>query len=239
MANDKNNWYHSALSVIADVANKYIRAFKKNGFLFSFGVMIVFVLVYTLIINPVRVDKIIEKRFITEKEKTIEANELAMQRRLQADEILGQIMTKLIDKFPEVQRILLLEGHNGTKTFGNADLIFMTATMEMLTPSSNELEYVSDNLQRQIKQNLLGQFNNTLKHRDYVYYNDISNCHHNDHRLFRKLKAVGDKEALLFGYKDKNNIVQIVLVITGVNLPVNAITEYVADFKPQISNCLM
>lgn len=239
MKNNDINWYNTVLTSISDVASKFIRAFKKNGFFLSFGAMMVFVVVYTLVINPIRLDKIVERRFTTEKERIAEENELALQKRLQADEIVGQIMTRLTDKFPEIQRVLLLEGHNGTKTFGNTDLLFLTCTMEMLTNSSRNMEYVADNLQRQIKQNLIGGFSNTLKHREYIYYSDIQSCQHYDHRLFQKLKSVGDKECLLIPYKDNNNIIQLLLVITGENLQVDEITEYVGEFKQEIERCLM
>ena len=115
----------------------------------------------------------------------------------------------------------------------------MSATMEMLTANSLHLEYISENLQRQIRHSLLGQMLNTLKYKPYLYYPDIASCNHPDHKILWKLKQTGDKECLLIPYLDKEENVQIVMVITGENLPVNDIIEYVGVFKKQIESCLM
>lgn len=240
MANDKLNWYHSALSVIADIANKFIRAFKKNGFIFSFGTMMVFVLVYSLVINPVRLDKIVEKRFLTEKEKNIEANELAMQRRLQADEIVGDIMVKIVDKFESVHRVMLLEAHNSLQSLNGVDFLYYSCTSEMLTPNSRHFTYLSEDIQRSMRANLIG--NNmlqTLKHRDYIHYTDIKNCRHPDHRLIHKIANAGDDEVILIPFLSEKNDPVILLVISGENMPINDIIEYVKGHKKQIESCLM
>lgn len=241
MANDKLNWYQSALSVIADVANKFIQAFKKNGWFFSFCTVMVFVLVYTLIINPVRVDKIIEKRFITEKEKMIEETELSMQKRLIADEIIGNIMTHIVDRIENVHRVLLLEGHNSITNRNGIHFSFFSCTAEMLTENSRSLNYLSEDLQRQQRNTLIGiEMVNTLKHRDYIYYNNIKECHHQQHRLLHKIADNSDdNELIIYPFLNKYREPIILLVVSGNNLPVSQIIDYIHEHRRQIEECLM
>lgn len=240
MANDKLNWYQSALSAIGDVANKFINTFKKNGFIFSVGTMIVFVILYTLIINPVRIDRIIEKRFTTEKEKAIEANEKAMQRRLQADEIVGDIMVKIVDKFESVHRVMLLEAHNSLQSLNGVDFLYYSCTSEMLTPNSRHLTYLSEDIQRSMRSNLIGlNMLQTLKHRDYIHYTNIKECKHPDHRLIIKLANSGDNEAILIPFLNDKGDPVILLVISGDNMQVNEIIEYVNEHRKTIEQCLM
>lgn len=234
------NWYKSALDSISSIASKFIGSFKKYGFFFSFFTMIVFVLIYTLIINPVRIDKIIEHRFITEKEKAIEQNEIAMQRRLKADEIVGDIMVRIVDKFESVHRVMMLEAHNSLQSLNGVDFLYYSCTSEMLTPNSRHFNYLSDDIQRSMRANLIG--NNmiqTLKHRSYIHYTDIKNCQHPDHRLIHKIANTGDNEVIIIPFLSEKNDPVILLVLSGDEMPVNDIVEYVNEHRKQIEDCLM
>ena len=231
------------LQHIGNAYNKMCAAMSKHGILIGIIVALVIVLVYSALIHPININSIVEKAFEKEKQEILSETEkavnLAVEKRINADNVIGNMMVHLTEKFEPIQRVLLLEGHNGTKTFGNADLIFMTCTMEMLTDNSRNMSYVADDLQRQIKYNLLGQFTNTLKYKKYFYQPDISMCSHNEHRLFQKLKASGDKEVILYPFLDSNDIIQLLLVITGVNLPVDDIIYYIDEHKKVIEDCLM
>ncbi len=190
-------WITKIISGITAALSKFVSIFKKNGFVYSLLAMLALVCFYTLIINPIRVDKIVEKRLesMYQTEKTKEAE--SVNKRIEADRILGNIMSKIVEKFPEVQRILLLESHNSVKTLTGTDILYMSCTMEMLTPNSLHLTYLSEDLQRQIRHSLLGQMLNSLKYKPYIYYPDVKSCNHPDHKILWKLKQTGDKEALL------------------------------------------
>ncbi len=234
------NWYGTVLSGITSAFNKFVSIFKKHGFVYSMLVMILLVCFYTLIINPIRIDKIVEKRIETmysnEKQKEAES----MQRRLKADQIVGDIMTRLIDKFPEIHRCLILEAHNSLKSLQNVDFLYFSCTTEMLTPNSRHFNYLSEDLQRQMRVNLIGQnMVNTLKHRQYIEYKNISECKHPDHRLIHKLADAGDQEAIFIPFLNEYDEPVILLVISGTELQTKDIVEYVSEFKKQIEACLM
>lgn len=232
-------WINKILAGLTNTLSKFVSIFKKNGFVYSLLAMLALVCFYTLIINPIRVDKIVEKRLesMYQTEKTKEAE--SVNKRIEADRILGNIMSKIVEKFPEVQRILLLESHNSVKTLTGTDILYMSCTMEMLTPNSLHLTYLSEDLQRQIRHSLLGQMLNSLKYKPYIYYPDVKSCNHPDHKILWKLKQTGDKEALLIPYLDKEDNVQIVMIISGENLPVDDIVDYTTTFRKQIEACLM
>lgn len=240
MTNKDSSWYVAILNGIAGAAGKLINTFKKHGFAFSAFTLLILVCAYTLVINPIRVDKIVEKRFemmySNERQKEAET----IQRRLEADEIVGDIMTKMIDRFPEIHRCLLLEAHNSLKSLQNVDFLYYSCTMEMLTPNSRHFNYLSEDLQRQMRVNLIGQnMVNTLKHRPFIFYDSISECKHPDHRLIHKLANAGDNQCLIIPFINDSNEPVILLVISGDDLPTDDIIDYVNDFRKQIQSCLM
>ena len=236
-----NKWFETVLNTLSDVIGKFIGHFKKNGFVFSLGCALVFVITYTLIINPIRMDKIIEKRFETEKERLIEETELSMQKRLMADEMIGNIMTKMVDKFSEVHRVMLLEGHNSIQNRNGIHFSYFSCTAEMLTPNSRHYNYLSEDLQRQQRNTLIGiNMINTLKHRQYIYYNDISDCQHPEHRLIHKIADNSeDNEVIIYPFLNKSGEPIILIVVSGNDLPSENIVEYINEYKKQIEECLM
>ena len=233
-------WITKIISGLTTTLGKFIAIFKKHGFVYSLFAMFALLCLYTLIINPIRIDKIVEKRFETmyQNEKAKEAE--TIQRRLEADEIVGDIMTRMIDKFPNIHRCLLLEAHNSLKSLQNVDFLYYSCTMEMLTPNSRHFNYLSEDLQRQMRANLIGQnMVNTLKHRAFIFYDNISDCKHPDHRLIHKLAVAGDNQALIIPFTNESNEPVIILVISGDELPVDEIVSYVNDFRKNIESCLM
>lgn len=236
-------WINKIISGITAALGKFVSIFKTNGFLYTLLAMLALVCFYTLIINPIRVDKIVEKRFemMYQQTKQQETDELitAMNRRLSADMVIGDIMTKLIDKYENIHRVLLLEAHNSIQNHGGVDFLYYSCSMEMLSPNSRHLNYLSEDLQRQVRVNLLG--NNmiqTLKHREYLYYNDMKLCQHLDHRLIHKLAGAGDSEAILIPFLSQGEP-NVILVVSGENLPVDDIIDYISEFKKQIESSLM
>lgn len=239
-SNEKFNWYQSALSVIGDVATKFIGAFKKNGFLISFGAMMVFILVYCVIISPINIGRIVERKLLSEKERLEELNQKSMQRRVEADAIVGDIMVRLVDRFENVHRVMMLEAHNSIQSLQGVDFLYYSCTSEMLTPNSRDFIYLSDDIQRSMRANLIG--NNmiqTLKHRTYLFYDNASECRHPSHRLIHKIANSGDNQIILFPFLNKDKDPVILLVISGDNLEVKEIVEYVEEHKKSIEQCLM
>lgn len=245
---NEKGWFANALSQVAKTLNSFILIFKKHGFLYSLIILVIFTCFYTLLINPIRIDKIVEKSienaYTENKQKENEEKQIAILRRIEANNIIGDISAKLIDKYSTgstgIRRVLILEAHNSIKTLQNIDLLYYSCSSEMLSPHARHLVYLSEDLQRQMQMNLIGiNMINTLKHRNYLFYDRMSECQHPEHRLIHKLSSTGDNECIIIPFLSETNYPVILLVISGDNLPVNDIVEYVNEFKKQIENCLM
>ena len=233
-------WYSNILNGISKAFNSFVTVFKKHGFIYSLAVFCLFALLYCLIINPINIDKIVQQRFNIEKENEKIEQEIAMEKRMQANDIINNISIKMIDKFENIHRILLLESHNSLKSLSGVDFLYFSCSFEMLTPNSRYFKYLSDDLQRQMQVNLIGNnMINTLKHRDYIHYPEIQNCKHPDHRLLHKLAEAGDTDCIIISFLNKQKYPAMLLVISGEDLPVNDIVEYVNDFIPQIEANLL
>ena len=58
------------------------------------------------------------------------------------------MMVRLIDKYENIHRILLLEKHNSLQSLSGVDFLYLSCSMEMLTPNSMHLKYLSEDLQK-------------------------------------------------------------------------------------------
>lgn len=237
--NDRG-WVSNILNGISKAFNSFVGVFKKHGFIYSLIGLCLFAALYCIIMNPININKIIQKRFETEKENIKIEQEMAMEKRVQANEIINDISIRMIDKFEQINRVLLLESHNSLQSLSGVDFLYFSCSFEMLTPNSRHLDYVSEDLQRQMQTNLIGvNMLNTLKHRDYIVYDSIQNCHHTDHRLLHKLAKAGDTDTILLSFVNKQNLIAFILVISGSNMPTEEIVDYFNDFIPQIEANLL
>ena len=88
--------------------------------------------------------------------------------------------------------------------------------------------------------NLLGtNFLTTLKHKDYIFFDDLNKQSTNQNRLLKKLKLTGDNQSIIFTFKDEKHRPIIMLVISGCELNENEITVYIEQFKRQIEEMLI
>lgn len=241
--NENNKWYSNILNQICKALNSFIAIFKKHGTIYTILIMVLFIIFYSAIINPIRVGDIIQSKLTTEIQKVKDEEQtkqqLSMERRLEANNIISDIMQKLVDKFPNIHRVMMLEAHNSLQSLQGVDFLYYSCSYEALTPNSREFIYLSDDLQRQMRVNLIGNnMINTLKHRSYIYYPEIKKCRHTDHRLIHKL-AQYDDECIIIPFLNEKDDPVILLVISGDEMPVNDIFEYVNEFRKQIDNCLM
>lgn len=239
---DGKGWFANVLSSLTSAFGKFINIFKKHGFFYSILLMVIFIVFWCFIIYPININNIIEKQLEQHQQKQQKEVKELIERRYNADEIVGDIMAKLLDKF-NVKRVLLLEKHNSIQSLGKVDFLYLSCSLEMVNPNYTDsigIKYISEDLQRQVVLNLLGNdMLGLLKHRDYIYYNNVKNCNHPQHRLIHKLRDADDKEALIIPFKDNNNRPLLILVISGENINQKEIIEYINEFKKQIQEALI
>lgn len=241
--NGEKGFFNNIIDSLVVAYEKFVKIFKKHGLLYSILLMVMFIAFWTLIINPIRIDRIIEHRLERQQtqqiEKAKEETEANIQRREKANFFVADLMVKTMRKFDVIDRMLLIEKHNGTSNLNGVDFLYSSATYELVNDTINDPIYLYDDLQKQTNINLFGNMVQTLKHSDYIFFSDLSKDKSNQYRLLRKLYLGGDEQAIVFSFKDQKRRPLILLVISGENLPVDDIVDYINQFKVQIEELLI
>lgn len=242
--NKDKNWVSGVFSCVVDGFRKVLSSVKKHGWKTSFFTVVVIGLLWSLVINPINIDMIIEKHIDNriQKEQLINDNkiEVSITKRENANYFVSDLMVNIIERFKGVNRVLLLEQHNGSSNLKGVDFLFSSCTYELVSESLINPVYLFDDLQRQTNMNLLGtNFLTTLKHKDYIFFDDLNKQSTNQNRLLKKLKLTGDNQSIIFTFKDEKHRPIIMLVISGCELNENEITVYIEQFKRQIEEMLI
>lgn len=235
--------FNNILDSVVNGYEKMIKTIKKHGILYSIFVMVLFIILWTLIINPIRLNNIIEERLKYQWQQTqqeqVEQKQELIDRRYQANEVVGDIMTKILYKF-KANRVMLLEKHNSVQSLGNVDFLYLSCSLEMIDLNNPETDYISQDLQRQMTVNLLGSdVIGLLKHSKYLFYDDLQNYNKSQCRLLNKLKKQGEKQALIIPFSDAKHRPLLIMVICGDNLNAKEIYSYVEDYSKQITDLLI
>lgn len=153
------------LQILIDGFNKLVTAVNKNGAMTSLWAVIVFVLLYTFIINPLNINEIIMQ---TNKQKDI-AHIESVNKRLIADEVMGDILDKLRIKYG-VERVCLLEMHNSTSNINEVSFLFFSLTYESVDAFNDSIPLISD----QYQQTRTSEYSSVIKEcarKGYLYLN--------------------------------------------------------------------
>ena len=240
---DEKNVYSQILDALTNAYNKFVETFRKHGILICTIIMCLFIIFWTLIINPINVNDIIQKRLqmqyeLQQKEQT-EYKQQLIDRRYKANDVIGEKMTKILRKY-KCSRVMLLEKHNSMQSLGNVDFLYLSASIELIDPMNEEIHYISDDLQRQVVFNLLGaDINALLTHNHYLYYDDLQGYKRNECKLLNRLIDEGEKQLILYPFRNDKNRTLLIMVITGENLNVQEITDYIDGMKTEIKDLLI
>lgn len=243
MENEDKGLFNNIIDSVISGLEKLIKLIKKHGILYTILIMVIFIVFWTLIINPIRLNNIIEERLRHQYELSQQAqadnHQELINRRYEANEIVNDIMAKILFKF-KANRVLLLEKHNSVSSLGNVDFLYLSCTLELIDLNNTETDYISEDLQRQMTVNLLGNdVIGLLKHSKYLFYDDLQHYNKSQCRLLNKLKKQGEKQALIIPFCDKNHKPLLIMVICGDNLNVKEIYNYVEDYSKQITDLLI
>lgn len=153
------------LQILIDGFNKLVSTVKRNGALTSLWAVVIFIVLYTLVINPVNVNEIIIQ---TNKQKNIEHSE-SVNKRLIADEVMGDILDKLRIKYG-VERVCLLEMHNSTSSINELSFLFFSLTYESVDVFNDSVPLISDQYQ-QARTSEYAQVIKECARKGYLYFN--------------------------------------------------------------------
>lgn len=181
------------LQILIDGFNKLVSTVKHNGALTSLWAVVIFISLYTVVINPINVNEIIMQ---TNKQKDIEHSE-SVNKRLIADEVMGDILDKLRIKYG-VERVCLLEMHNSTSSINELSFLFFSLTYESVDAFNDSIPLISD----QYQQTRTSEYSYVLKEcarKGHLYFNvedakkDVRFV-----RMARKLEINGTKSIMFF-----------------------------------------
>lgn len=153
------------LQILIDGFNKLVSTVKHNGALTSLWAVVIFILLFTLVINPVNVNEIIMQ---TNKQKNIEHAE-SVNKRLLADEFMIDILDKLRLRY-NVDRVSLLEMHNSTSNINEVSFLYMSMTYESVDVFNDSIQYVSDQYQ-QTRTSEYAQVIKECARKGHLYFN--------------------------------------------------------------------
>lgn len=232
------------LTSLSTAFNKFVLTFKKNGLLYTTIILLLFILTFTLIINPIRIDSIveeqIEKHYSQTKDEEQKQKSENDVKRIKADEIITPLLEDIQSKF-QLDRVLLFESHNNTENISHCPFLFYSATYEVIDCDNYSIDYISDSFQRQYTSNFLcNEVMTMLKHKDYIYYDNLQDYNRNKSRLLIKLKRFDVKNTMLIPIRSKEGqVIMIIVVCNNDAINCDEVYKYLKPSLSQISQSLI
>lgn len=196
------------ISEIIKGFEKFVDIFKEKGLVLVTFIMILFLVFYNLILQPLNVNNIIEK--MLEKERTerqfIEDN--MFEERLKVERTIIPQLDDIVERDTLITRVLCFEVHDGVQTKGKLDLLFMSCTFESISSELTSEEPIGDNFQRQSINSLFPSGLQTITYKKYVFWDENST-----NRFYKKLTHFGVNYAMCIPIKNKKNIPLVLLVL--------------------------
>lgn len=222
------------INIFINAFNKFVAVFKKNGILTVTFILILFLLFYLIIINPININTIIEKKLQNKDKEREYVEDTAFEKRLKADEYCMPLLDEIVENNHLIDRAMIFELHNGVKTKGHVDMLFMSCTFESIASDKPELDMISDMFQRQSINSMFASGIHPLRFKKYLYYNDLVTSREGTSRLLKKLNKFGIKSVMIIPVLDSKNV-PIILIILASSNDFDAETTY-ERLKPSLNN---
>ena len=239
-----NEIISTLLTSLSTAFNKFVLTFKKNGLLYTTIILLLFILTFTLLINPIRIDSIVEEQIERHYDKTKDEEQKQKNnndvKRIKADEIITPLLEDIQSKF-QLDRLILYESHNNTENLSHCPFLFYSATYEVMDCDNYEIDYSSVSFQRQYTSNFLcNEVMTMLKHKDYIYYDNLQNYNRNKSRLLIKLKRFDVKNTMLIPIIGKEGqVIMIIVVCNNDAINCDEVYKYLKPSLSQISQSLI
>lgn len=199
------------LQILIDGFNKLVTTVKHNGALTSLWTVIMFIILYTFIINPIDVNSIAEQ--ISKKEKI--EHDSSVEKRLLADEVIPEILDKLRLRY-NLERVCLVEAHNSTSNLSSISFLYFSMVYESINQFNDSIDYVSEYYQ----QTRTSEYSSVLKdvnRKGYCYIDNLTKYEDGVHlKLVKKVRNNGTNSILFFPIFDDKRIIAL-LVFSSVN----------------------
>lgn len=197
------------LTTITTAFSKFVGVIKKNGVaVTTYGVLLLIVL-YSVIVNPINIEKILNEREIDDKKQHVES----VEKRLMADQLVPPILENIRLRFG-LDRVCLLEMHNSTQNINHVSFLYMSLTYEQYDFANDSIMSVADSYQSQRTSEYYDVFE-TMYKQGYVYIEDLENYDGRlGMKLCKKMLANGAKSVFIVPLT-KDGRIDAMLVLTS------------------------
>lgn len=231
---EKKKTSNNFITICVNAFNKFVAVFKKYGVATVTYILLLFLIFYLIIINPININAIIEKKLQNKDKEREYVEDTAFEKRLKADEYCMPLLDEIVENNHLIDRAMIFELHNGVKTKGHVDMLFMSCTFESIASDKPKLDMISDVFQRQSINSMFASGISPLRFKKYLYYNDLTTSREGTSRLLKKLNRFGIKSVMIIPVLDSKNV-PIILIILASSNDFDAKTEY-EKLKPSLNN---
>lgn len=219
-------------NALSNAFAKVVDAVKRNGALVSTWAILLFIMLYTFIINPININELVK-----EKHDQMEAQHNEnVDKRLLADQLIPTILENIRIKY-NLDRVSLLEMHNSTQNINGVSFLYLSMIYEEVADS---VDYITDSYQYQRTGNFYEMFAE-MKKDGCVIINDMEHCEDiRFKRITKRMVKNGTHSAIFFPIFNQNMRIDAVLVFsssrdtinykeigTGISKPVEEIKKLI------------
>lgn len=216
---------------VSEIANALSNAFakvvgsvKRNGALISTWAVLLFIILYTFVINPINVNELIK-----EKHDQMEAQHNEnVDKRLLADQLIPTILENIRIKY-NLDRVCLLEMHNSTQNINGVSFLYLSMIYEEVADS---VDYITDAYQYQRTGNFYEMFAE-MKRDGYVILNNMNNVKDPKYtRITKRMVKNGTHSAMFLPIFNQNMRIDAVLVFSSARDTINSKEIWAGISKP-------
>lgn len=196
----------SFFDTISNALSSLISVFKKNGIAVSTYCTLLFIVVYSLIINPINVQKVVDQL----KTKQVDSHVESVNKRLMADQLVPPILENMRLQY-DLDRVCLFEKHNSTENINKVSFLYMSMVYEQYDFANDINLPISDYFQNQRTSEYFDIFQEIEKN-GYLYIEDIAD--YKDAfaiRFIKKMKYSGVNSVLMVPLIHNGNIDALLL----------------------------
>lgn len=193
-------------NALSNAFSKVVGAVKRNGVLISTWAVLLFIILYTFIINPININELIKEKH---NQMEVEHNE-NVDKRLLADQIMPTILENIRIKH-NLERVSLLEMHNSTQNMNGVSFLYLSMIYEEVADS---VDYITDAYQYQRTGNFYELFNEMRKN-GYVILNNMEKSDPKYSRITKRMIKNGTHSAMFIPIFNHNMRIDAVLVLSS------------------------
>ena len=200
---------HTIIGAITTAFSKFVGVVKRNGVAISTYCTLLLIIIYSIIINPINLEHIIE----TLQKNNIQEHSKSIDKRLLADQLVPPILENIRLKYG-LDRVCLMEMHNSTESINRVSFLYMSLVYEQYDFTNDSIMPISDYYQKQRTSEYYDILNEIDK-KGYLYIEDIKNYKGiTGARLCKKLLHNGSNSIFIVPLT-KNNRIDAMLVLTS------------------------